>query len=81
MGCKIGMATDDAAHAAMDERRLREEGKKNIKSGILVSGLTYEDATNMEIELRERCGQHCEAMPKVEYVPSSGWSVYYLAWD
>lgn len=58
MGCRIGMATNVAARVS----HLKAAGTvpQSATYRTLASDLTYSEANKKELELRKRCGPHCQ---------------------
>ena len=78
MGCRIGMATDVAARV----RQLKDDGTVPEKATYrtVKSDLTYSEANEKEIELRDKCGSHCEGRAGGGYKSGRVWSVYRIDW-
>lgn len=78
MGCRIGMATNVAARVS----QLKADGvvPQSAIYRTLDSNLTYSEANKRELELRKRCGPHCQGQAGGGTKSGRVWSVYRIDW-
>lgn len=78
MRCRIGMATD-VDERVKDLKKIKlVPTTANLK--IIGSGLTYDEANQLEDASRDECGSHCEGQTGGREVLGPVWSVYRLDW-
>ena len=78
MACRIGMSINVAARV----QALKDQGvvPNRATYRTLKSGLTYNEANNMEVARRNACGAHCQGSAGGGYKAGSVWSVYRIDW-